>query len=69
MFNNGDKFGACAKANGEVRVYKNDTLVKMVTLTAADQKFFNAKGGKVGVWSVLAPRAFLDDFGGATVAP
>jgi len=68
-FNNGDKLGACAKANGEVRVYKNDALVKTVTLTAADQGFFNAKGGKVGVWSMLAPQAFLDDFGGATIAP
>jgi cysteine-rich repeat protein len=69
LFANGDKIGACAKANGQVRVYKNDTLVKTVTLTAADQGFFNTKGGKVGVWSVLAPQAFLDDFGGATIAP
>ncbi len=69
LFTNGDKLGACAKANGEVRVYKNDTLVKAVTLSAADQKFFNAKGGKVGVWTLLAPQAFLDTFGGATLAP
>ena len=69
LFTNGDKLGACAKANGEVRIYKNDALVKTVTLSAADQGFFNPKGGKVGVWSVLAPQAFLDDFGGATIAP
>lgn len=69
LFTNGDKLGACAKDNGEVRVYKNDALVKTVTLSAADQGFFNPKGGKVGVWSVLAPQAFLDDFGGATIAP
>lgn len=69
LFANGDKLGACAKANGEVRVYKNDALVKTVTLSAADQGFFNAKGGKVGVWSVLAPQAFLDNFGGATIVP
>lgn len=69
LFANGDKLGACAKANGEVRVYKNDALVKTVTLSTADQGFFNTKGGKVGVWSVLAPQAFLDDFGGATIAP
>ena len=68
-FTNGDKLGACAKANGEVRVYKNDVLVKTVTLSAADQGFFNAKGGKVGIWTLLAPRAFLDNFGGATVTP
>ncbi|HXG19850.1 MAG TPA: putative metal-binding motif-containing protein [Methylomirabilota bacterium] len=69
VLSNGDKLGACAKANGEVRVYKNDTLVKTVTLNAADQGFFNGKGGKVGLWSLLAPQAFLDDFGGATIAP
>jgi hypothetical protein len=68
-FTNGDKLGACAKANGEVRVYKNDVLVKAVTLNTADKKFFNAKGGKVGVWTLLAPHAFLDTFGGATLAP
>jgi hypothetical protein len=50
-------------------VYKNDTLVKAVTLNAADQGFFNAKGGKIGVWSALAPQAFMDDFGGATIVP
>lgn len=69
LFTNGDKLGACAKANGEIRVYKNDTVVKTVTLSAADQGFFNAKGGKVGVWSLLAPQAFLDNFGGATITP
>jgi hypothetical protein len=69
VFANGDRLGACAQANGEVRVYKNGTLVKTVTLNAADQGFFNAKGGKVGVWAVLAPRAFMDDFGGATITP
>jgi hypothetical protein len=68
-FATGDKLGACAKANGEVRIYKNDTLVKTVTLTAADQGFFNPKGGKVGVWTLGAPLAFLDDFGGATITP
>jgi kumamolisin len=68
-FTNGDKLGACAKANGEVRVYKNDAVVKTVTLNTTDQRFFNAKGGKVGVWTLLAPHAFLDNFGGATVAP
>jgi hypothetical protein len=69
LFTNGDKLGACAKANGEVRVYKNDALVKTVTLSAADQGFFNAKGGKVGVWSLLAPQAFLEDFGEVTIVP
>ena len=68
-FVNGDKLGACAKANGEVRVYKNDVLVKTVILNTIDQNFFNTKGGKVGIWSFLAPQALIDDFGGATIAP
>ncbi|MGH8583730.1 MAG: hypothetical protein ACREWG_13310 [Gammaproteobacteria bacterium] len=34
-----------------------------------DLLIFNPKGGKLGVWSVLAPQAFFDDFGGATMAP
>jgi hypothetical protein len=38
-----------------------------VTLNAADQGFFNAKGGKIGIWTVIAPRALLDDFGGGTL--
>ena len=69
LFSNGDRLRACAKANGEVRVYKNDALVKTVTLSAADQGFFNAKGGKIGVWSALAPQALMDDFGGGTIVP
>jgi len=40
-----------------------------VTLNAADHAFFNAKGGKIGLWTLDVPNAFLDDFGGGTVAP
>jgi hypothetical protein len=69
LFTHGDKLGACAKANGEVRVYKNDTLIQTVTLNPADKKFFNGKGGKAGMWTLLAPKAFVDTFGGATTAP
>ena len=68
-FADGDKLGACALANGNVRVYKNNALVTTVTLDAKDKAFFNGKGGKVGIWSSSAPSAFLDDFGGGTVAP
>jgi hypothetical protein len=38
------------------------------TLNAAAQDFFNAKGGKIGIWTA-APNAFFDDFGGGTAAP
>ena len=69
IFKNGDKLGACVKVNGEVRIYKNDLLVRTVTLNVTDQAFFNGKGGKVGLWSVVAPNAFFDDFGGGTIVP
>jgi hypothetical protein len=69
VFADGDKLGGCALDNGEVRVYKNDVQVAMVKLNAADQAYFNDKGGKVGIWSLRAQKAFFDDFGGGTVEP
>jgi hypothetical protein len=68
-FADGDRLGACATASGDVRVYKNGVRVDTVTLSAADQAFFNPKGGKVGIWSARARKGFLDDFGGGTVVP
>jgi hypothetical protein len=55
---------AATFANGDVKPYKNATLIATVTLNAADKSFFNAKGGKIGVWSASASNALLDDFGG-----
>jgi large repetitive protein len=66
-FANGDKLGGCVKADGRVRIYKNNSLLTTVTLNAADQSFFNAKGGKIGLWTLAAPNAFLDDFGGGAL--
>ena len=66
-FVNGDKLLGCVQANGTVRVYKNNSLLTTVTLNAADQGFFNAKGGKIGLWTVAAPNAFVDDFGGGAL--
>jgi len=66
-FANGDKLLGCVQANGTVRVYKNTTLLTTVTLNAADQSFFNAKGGKIGLWTVAAINAFFDDFGGGAL--
>src|SRR5262249_11393256 len=68
-FANGDVLSAQALANGAVKIYKNGTLLTTVTLNAADQAFFNAKGGKIGIWTAAALNAVLDDFGGGTVAP
>ena len=66
-FANGDKLLGCVQANGTVQVYRNNSLLTTVTLNAADQSFFNAKGGKIGLWTVAAPNAFVDDFGGGAL--
>jgi hypothetical protein len=67
IFANGDQLGARALANGTVEVYKNGTLVATVTLNASDQTFFNSKGGRIGLWTLAAPSAFFDNFGGGSV--
>jgi hypothetical protein len=67
-FANGDQLLGCVvQANGTVRVYRNNSLLTTVTLNAADQSFFNAKGGKIGLWTVAAFNAFVDDFGGGAL--
>jgi hypothetical protein len=66
-FSNGDQLGARALANGTVQIYKNGTLVATITLNTADQTFFNAKGGRIGLWAIAAPNTFFDDFGGGSV--
>lgn len=68
-FAHGDKLGACARANGIVSIFKNDALVAVVTLNAADQGFFNPRGGKIGLWALNARNTFFDNFGGGTVTP
>ena len=68
-FANGDKLGGCVKADGTVRIYKNNAKIATVTLNAADKNFFTTKGGKVGLWAVAASNAFFDDFGGGTTTP
>ena len=68
-FVHGDQLGARALPNGTVEVYKNGTRVGTVTLSSSDQAFFNSKGGRIGLWTLAAPGAFFDAFGGGTVVP
>ena len=63
-FANGDQFGARAKANGMVEVYKNGELVGS---RDASGWTYAANGGYIGLWFINAQNAFLDDFGGGTV--
>ena len=65
----GDQLGARATAAGAVEVYRNGARVGTVTLNAADQAYFAARGGYVGLLYVAAPGARFDDFGGGTAAP
>jgi hypothetical protein len=57
----GDRFGAQAMANGQVRVYKNGTLIGTRDVTGWT---YTASGGYVGVWMLGASTTRLDDFGG-----
>lgn len=68
-FTNGGVLGARAKADGTVQIYKNGVQIASVTLSAADQGFFNSKGGKIGIWTVAASNALMDDFSGGTLNP
>jgi len=63
-FANGDQFGARAKANGIVEVYRNGFLIG--TRDASGWSY-SANGGYIGLWFISAGNAVLDDFGGGTV--
>jgi predicted extracellular nuclease len=65
----GDQFGAQALSNGDVVIYRNGFIIGKVTLNAADQAFFNPKGGYLGLWFINAGAAFFDNFGGGNVVP
>jgi hypothetical protein len=66
-FANGDRLGAQAMANGDVKIYQNGTLIATVTLNTADKAFFNTKGGKIGLWTAGASNALFEDFGGGSL--
>ena len=68
-FSDGDRLGARALADGRVQIYRNGALAGVVALNAADQAFFNPRGGRIGLWFTGAGAAFFDDFGGGAVTP
>ena len=67
-YQSGDQFGARVLAAGDVWIYRNCAVVARVTLTSADQAFFNTKGGRIGLWFSNAAGAFFDDLGGGTAS-
>jgi hypothetical protein len=63
-FGDGDTFGARARADGIVEVYKNGTLLGTRDITAWSHY---AASGYIGLWFLGAEDAMLDDFGGGTL--
>ncbi len=63
----GDRFGALACADGTVTIERNGEVVAVVTLNRPDQAFFNARGGRAGLYYNAAGAALLDDFGAGTL--
>lgn len=64
-FANGDQFGARARADGIVEVYKNGVLLATRDVSSWT---YAAEGGYIGLWFIDATEAVLDDFGGGTVS-
>ncbi len=62
-FADGDQLGARATADGQVRVYKNGSLLGTRDVTGWP---YYASSGYIGLWLVGAAAAMLDDFGGGT---
>jgi hypothetical protein len=60
----GDRFGAKARADGFVEVYRNGTLLGTVD---ARGWTYATSVGYIGVWVANSPNTMLDDFGGGTV--
>jgi hypothetical protein len=63
-FVDGDTFGARARPDGIVEIYRNGDLIGTRDVTS--WRFYD-KGGYIGLWFLGAKGAILDDFGGGTV--
>ena len=62
---NGDQFGARATASGQVEVYRNGSLLATRNISAWP---YYAAGGFIGLFTINASNAVLDDFGGGDVS-
>jgi len=61
---NGNQFGARAKANGIVEVYRNGVMLMSCDVSAWT---YSANGGYIGLWFINSGNAFLDNFGGGNL--
>jgi hypothetical protein len=64
-FQPGDLFGARARADGVVEVYKNGVLLDSIPI--GEGWPYRASGGRIGLWLIDANDTRLDDFGGGTL--
>jgi RHS repeat-associated protein len=64
-FQAGDVFGARARTNGTVEVYRNGGLVGTANVSGWP---YYASGGRIGLWLISAAATVLDDFGGGNSA-
>ena len=62
-FVNGDQFGARARPDRTVEIYRNGTLLATRNIAAWP---YSANGGYIGLWFVNSPGALVDNFGGGT---
>ncbi len=65
-FVNGDRFGARVYSSGRVEVYRNATLIGQWNIAAWR---YVAAVGYVGIFTLQASNALLDDFGGGAIGP
>jgi hypothetical protein len=56
----GDRFGAKARADGFVEVYRNSTLLATVDVRGWT---YATSGGYTGLWIVNGQNTLVDDFG------
>jgi len=63
-FQPGDRFGARARADGIVEVYKNETLIATRDVSAWP---FYANSGYIGMWYSHSTATLAEDFGGGTI--
>jgi hypothetical protein len=65
-FVHGDRFGAKAKADGMVEVYRNGALIGSCNVGSWP---FATGGGYIGLWFLDASDSVADNFGGGTITP
>lgn len=63
-FANGDVFSARATSDGKVMVYRNGLLLATRDVTGWP---YYASTGYIGLWTIGAGGALLDDFGGGSL--